>query len=422
MSLFERLKNKREDLLEAKFDPSELLKAIKRQSDIDAAKDFKKDVGKEITPELKADQNRFFTDQSDSKTLKTKSTGDEGSFRRNAKKQQPLVSKNIKQAIPRKSKKITVGALQARDKAISAFDQKQLMITAKPGEAAKTKRLISKKVKNITAPKAGEVTGAKQIVKKFTSGVDQRDVSQKAKEFTKKINLKNRKVTTDGYGTKKRRSGQPTFKQVAQDINRRNPTYTGQSGGQLPVKRSKLKTLDTYSKMSTSAVKQDLQKKFGEIKPKKNTYSDLATSRSKALDKIRSIKKTLPKSTRATVDLTKPLAQVRTTGARAFYKPAIKSIPKTFRPLARPGVKNISKLRGLMRGTSGRTKLAVGAVATISSIPLVQRLLKPKNIAKTATVAAGGETLRRGLTPGSGNNTPKKLKSVSLSLSSTNEK
>ena len=90
--------------------------------------------------------------------------------------------------------------------------------------------------------------------------------------------------------------------------------------------------------------------------------------------------------------------------------------------MARPGVKNISKLRGLMRGTSGRTKLAVGAVATISSIPLVQRLLKPKNIAKTATVAAGGETLRRGLTPGSGNNTPKKLKTVELSLSSTNEK
>ena len=366
--------------------------------------------------------NRFFTDQPDSKTLSTKPTDDQGQFRRNAKKQQPLVSKDIKQAIPRKSKKITVGALQARDKAISAFDQKQLMITAKPGEAAKTKRLISKKVKNITAPKAGEVTGAKQIVKKFTSGVDQRDVSQKAKEFTKKINIKNRKVSTDGYGTKKRRRGQPTYKQVAQDINRRNPTYTGQSGGQLPVKRSKLKTLDTYSKMSTSAVKQDLQKKFGEIKPKTKTYGDLATSRSKTLDKLRSIKKTLPKSTRATVDLTKPLAQVRTSGARAFYKPAIKSIPKTFKPLARPAVKNVSKLRGLLKGTSGRTKAVVGTVAAVTSIPLVQRLLKPKNVAKTATVVAGGETLRRGLTPGSGDNTPKKLKSVKLSLSSTNEK
>ena len=418
MSLFDRLKNKREDLQERSNDFTD-----KQQADNIRMLDKmfgSQDKSKKTASNVK--KNRFFTDQPDSKTLNTKSTGDEGSFRRNAKRQQPLVSKNIKQAIPRKSKKITVGALQARDKAISAFDQKQLMITAKPGEAAKTKRLISKKVKNITAPKAGEVKGAKQIVKKFTSGVDQRDVSQKAKEFTKKINIKNRKVSTDGYGTKKRRRGQPTFKQVAQDINRRNPTYTGKSGGQLPVKRSKLKTLDTYSKMSTSAVKQDLQKKFGEIKPKKNTYSDLATSRSKALDKIRSIKKTLPKSTRATVNLTKPLAQVRTTGARAFYKPAIKSIPKTFRPLARPGVKNISKLRGLMRGTSGRTKLAVGAVATVSSIPLVQRLLKPKNIAKTATVAAGGETLRRGLTPGSGNNTPKKLKTVELSLSSINEK
>ena len=419
MSLFDRLKNKREDLQERSNDFTD-----KQQADNIRMLDKmfgSQDKSKKTASNVK--KNRFFTDQPDSKTLNTKSTGDEGSFRRNARKQQqPLISKTEKQAIPRKSKRPTPGALKARDIAIDSIDKKNLMITAKPGEAGATKRLISKEIKKITSPKKGEISGAKKIVKKFTSGVDQRDVSQKAKEFTKKINLKNRKVTTDGYGTKKRRSGQPTFKQVAQDINRRNPTYTGQSGGQLPVKRSKLKTLDTYSKMSTSAVKQDLQKKFGEIKPKKNTYSDLATSRSKALDKIRSIKKTLPKSTRATVNLTKPLAQVRTTGARAFYKPAIKSIPKTFRPLARPGVKNISKLRGLMRGTSGRTKLAVGAVATISSIPLVQRLLKPKNIAKTATVAAGGETLRRGLTPGSGNNTPKKLKTVELSLSSTNEK
>ena len=120
--------------------------------------------------------------------------------------------------------------------------------------------------------------------------------------------------------------------------------------------------------------------------------------------------------------MTKPLAQVRTSGARAFYKPAIKSIPKTFKPLARPAVKNVSKLRGLLKGTSGRTKAVVGTVAAVTSIPLVQRLLKPKNVAKTATVVAGGETLRRGLTPGSGDNTPKKLKSVKLSLSSTNEK
>ena len=424
MNLFERLKNKREDLLEAKFDPSELLKAIKKQSERDAAQDFTKDVGKEITPELKAEKNRFFTDQSDSKTLKTKSTGDENKFRRNAKKQQqPLISKTEKQAIPRKSKKITPGVLKARDIAIDSIDNKKLMITAKPGEASATKRLISKEIKKITKPKPGEVSGAKKIVKKFTSKVDQREVSKKAKEFTKKINIKNRKVTTDGYGAKTRRKGQPTYKQIAQDINRRNPTYTGQSGGQLPVKKSKtLKTLDTYSKMSTSAVKRDIAKKFGEVKPKTTTYADLATSRSKALDKIRSIKKTLPKSARASVDLTKPLAQVRSTGAKAFYKPTIKSIPKTFKPLARPTIKQISKLKGLLRGTSGKTKLAVGTVAAVTSIPLVQRLLKPKNVVKTGVVVAGGETLRRGLTPVSGSKPKIKPVDATLSLSSINKK
>tara|TARA_B100000424_G_scaffold119254_1_gene90032 strand:- start:53 stop:1213 length:1161 start_codon:yes stop_codon:yes gene_type:complete len=186
MSLFEKLKNKRYDLQEKKekFDPAaELLKAIRNRSERDAARDFQKDVGKDITPELKADQNRFFTDKSDSDTLKTKTTGDEGQFRRNAKKQQPLVSKDIRQSIPRKSKKITVGALQARDKAISAFDKQQLMITAKPGEAAKTKRLISKKIKNITAPKEGEVEKAKKIVKK---------INTKAQDYTDKINQQNK--------------------------------------------------------------------------------------------------------------------------------------------------------------------------------------------------------------------------------------
>ena len=186
MSLFEKLKNKRYDLQEKKekFDPAaELLKAIRNRSERDAARDFQKDVGKDITPELKADQNRFFTDKSDSDTLKTKSTGDEGQFRRNAKKQQPLISKDIKKAIPRKSKKITTGALQARDRAISAFDKQQLMITAKPGEAAKTKRLISKKVKNITAPKEGEVEKAKKIVKK---------INTKAQDYTDQINQQNK--------------------------------------------------------------------------------------------------------------------------------------------------------------------------------------------------------------------------------------
>mgnify|MGYP001359967344 CR=1 FL=1 len=411
MSLFDKLKNKRCTLSEQSFSDKQQADMAKFLNKQFGTKDKAKKTAKTV-------KNRFFTDQPDSKTLSTKSTGDENKFRRNANR--TVVNRQLKKTIPGKSKKVTVGALDARDTSIGQLDD--VIIKAKKGDAAKTARKIKKLQKDLTKPKPGEVTGAKKIVKKFTSGVDQRDVSQKAKEFTKKINVKNRKVTTDGYGAKKRRRGQPTYKQVTQDINRRNPTYTGQSGGQLPVKRSKLKTLDTYSKMSTTAVKQDLQKKFGEIKPKTKTYGDLATSRSKTLDKLRSIKKTLPKSTRATVDLAKPLAQVRTSGARAFYKPAIKSIPKTFKPLARPAVKNVSKLRGLLKGTSGRTKAVVATASAVASIPLVQRLLKPKNVAKTATVAAGGETLRRGLTPGSGNDTPKKPTSVTLSLSSVNKK
>ena len=411
MSLFDKLKNKRCTLSEQSFSDKQQADMAKFLNKQFGTKDKAKKTAKTV-------KNRFFTDQPDSKTLNTKSTGDENKFRRNANR--TVVNRQLKKTIPGKSKKVTVGALDARDTSIGQLDD--VIIKAKKGDAAKTARKIKKLQKDLTKPKPGEVTGAKKIVKKFTSGVDQRDVSQKAKEFTQKINIKNRKVTTDGYGTKKRRRGQPTFKQVTQDINRRNPTYTGKSGGQLPVKRSKLKTLDTYSKMSTSAVKRDIQKKFGETKPKTTTYADLATKRSKALDKIRSIKKTLPKSTRATVDLSKPLAQVRTSGARAFYKPAIKSIPKTFKPLARPAVKNVSKLRGLLKGTSGRTKAVVATASAVASIPLVQRLLKPKNIAKTGSVVAGGEALRRGLTPGSGNNTPKEIKKVSLSLSSVNEK
>ena len=88
MSLFDKIKSKY--LQEKKKnDPGDALrKAIGKQSELDAAKDFKKDVGKNITPELKNtlkkkqdNLNRFFTDQPDSKTLKTKPTGDENKFK-----------------------------------------------------------------------------------------------------------------------------------------------------------------------------------------------------------------------------------------------------------------------------------------------------------------------------------------------------
>ena len=90
--------------------------------------------------------------------------------------------------------------------------------------------------------------------------------------------------------------------------------------------------------------------------------------------------------------------------------------------MARPAVKNVSKLRGLLKGTSGRTKAVVGTVAAVTSIPLVQRLLRPKNVAKTTAVVAGGEGLRRGLTPGSGDTKKVKPVDATVNLSSINKK
>ena len=93
MGLFDKIKNK--DLQEKKKNnPGDALrKAIGKQAELDAAKDFQKDVGSKITPEVKNtldkkkdNLNRFFTDQPDSKTLKTKATGDEGQFKSSPKK------------------------------------------------------------------------------------------------------------------------------------------------------------------------------------------------------------------------------------------------------------------------------------------------------------------------------------------------
>ena len=92
MGLFDKIKNK--NLQEKKKNnPGDALrKAIGKQAELDAAKDFQKDVCKNITPELKNtlskkkdNLNRFFTDKPDSETLKTKPTGDEKQFKSKVK-------------------------------------------------------------------------------------------------------------------------------------------------------------------------------------------------------------------------------------------------------------------------------------------------------------------------------------------------
>ena len=108
MSLFERIKNKRYDLQENKRkDDLTSSPRVKATGDIlqsgskptASQKKTATDVLNKVLGKTSGG-HRFFTDQPDSKTLSTKPTDDQGQFRRNAKKQQPLVSKDIKQAIP----------------------------------------------------------------------------------------------------------------------------------------------------------------------------------------------------------------------------------------------------------------------------------------------------------------------------------
>ena len=109
---------------------------------------------------------------------------DEGSFRRNASRN--TVNREIQKTRPGKSKKITVSALDKRDKSIQTLDD--IIIEPKKGDAAKTKSLIKKErkkvIKNITSPKEGEKGKARNIVKKF--------VDTKAQDYTDEINKQNK--------------------------------------------------------------------------------------------------------------------------------------------------------------------------------------------------------------------------------------
>ena len=113
MTLFEKLKNKRCTLSEQSFSDKQQADMAKFLNKQFGTKDKAKKTAKTV-------KNRFFTDKSDSDTLKTKSTGDENKFRRNANRS--VVNRQLKKTIPGKSKKVTVGAIDARDISIDKLD------------------------------------------------------------------------------------------------------------------------------------------------------------------------------------------------------------------------------------------------------------------------------------------------------------
>ena len=175
MSLFDRLKNKREDLQERSNDFTDKQQAdnIRMLDNLFGTKGKAKKTAKEV-------KNRFFTDQPDSKTLSTKSTGDEKEFRRDAKRN--VVDRETLKTRPGKSKKITVSALDKRDASIEKLDD--VIIKPKKGDAARTAKRIKKLKRDVTEPKKGEVEGQRKIVKKI--------VNTKAQDYTDEINKQNK--------------------------------------------------------------------------------------------------------------------------------------------------------------------------------------------------------------------------------------
>ena len=190
MSLFEKIKNKRYDLQEKKkYDPSDALrKAIGKQSELDAARDFKKDVGKDITPEVKGDvktkidtSNRFFTDQPDSKTLKTKATGDEGQFKSSKVKFDSGAKGKFASGSP------DLGGTQKkfvkdRRKKINTSSFNKEISRRRSAETTRGDAI------NRAMGTSGSTEGAAGA--SGTKTVKQSEVSKKAKDFTKEINKK----------------------------------------------------------------------------------------------------------------------------------------------------------------------------------------------------------------------------------------
>ena len=137
--------------------------------------------------------NRFFTDKPDSETLKTKPTGDESQFKSNKN----VVNKDVKKSIPRKTKKVTVGALDKRDAAIKKLDK--VTIQPQKGDAKKTKNLIKNLEKSITKPKPGEISASKELVKDLNPGTNTTITPSKSGE---KIKTTANKVTVNVSNTR----------------------------------------------------------------------------------------------------------------------------------------------------------------------------------------------------------------------------
>ena len=138
------------------------------------------------------------------------------------------VIKTGRKTKPGRTKKITVGSLDARDRAIKDLDD--LIIEPKSGDAAKTKKLLKKQqriiTKRITTPKPGEIEQQQKILDKVQT-------KPKTKTFKTKMDLS--KPIKDPWFTgkddypdafdpkpKSKKIGGKSFDDLVKDARRKN--------------------------------------------------------------------------------------------------------------------------------------------------------------------------------------------------------
>ena len=190
MTLFEKLKNKRYTLSEQPGDlsPESKKKLKKYDKSVRITDKKQKDFLTNLAKQTQAAKDgkpgtidvggTTVTNQQIRQGITTPSA-DEGQFKTNTKN---VVDRKTLKTRPGKTKKVTVGALDARDASIEKLDD--VIIKPKKGDAARTAKRIKKLKRDITEPKKGEVEGQRKIVKKI--------VNTKAQDYTDEINKQNK--------------------------------------------------------------------------------------------------------------------------------------------------------------------------------------------------------------------------------------
>ena len=366
MNLFERIKNKRYDLQERTGDFSDKQQAdnIRMLNKMFGSQDKSKKTASNVK------KNRFFTDKSDSDTLKTKSTGDEGSFRRNASRN--TVNREIKKTIPGKSKPVTVGALDKRDASIKKLDD--IIIKPKPGDVEKTKTLIKKErkkvIRNITSPKQGEKREARKIIKK---------IDTTAQDYTNKINQE-RKLKVKAADKAKQ------FKQSFGKPTGASP-YTGKPTYMKPgvvtgEPRKATKSDGRRSKKTVAQLKKEVDLKDLQ---KASNYKAASIARSKELKDL--TKKMGEKELYQKVTQQAKLKQMRP--QRKIYKRLVNIGQSTTKAFGGPKAKLSPVAKKFAKAVAAAP--APVKVASVAALPLLSPTVRKtvKNVALAGLGAAG---------------------------------